>query len=346
MDRINYEIQDITAGIMGSPSGVGDDISLTHAYDDIKEARFSEDDSVSFGIWERELKKADWSLVEKLSVDAIRNKSKDFQILGWLVEALEVLDGFSGLVKGMKIMDAFLKAFWETGYPHNEDDSSDSEQKIRILEWIFDVVEKKSKFIPFARYSGDDAVNLYDYEYAIDLKNSMIRMPNSSDSILESAKKSGRKTIEDVLNMINVTTQTDIAETIGNIQAIRSEKANLDVTLKQLTGNDMNAFSGLIANLEKIERLLTQQKQSEQPETEQPPENKGISTNPEPQLRDEIYDQIAELASKLKVIEKHSPSSFILNLVFSWKNKNLLEITDDLKSGDSEAHKLLKFLIS
>ena len=81
MPRINYEISDIIAGIPGSPDESGFDISLSKSYDDIREARFEEDSSISFGIWERELKKADWDLAEQLCVETLKTKSKDFQVV-------------------------------------------------------------------------------------------------------------------------------------------------------------------------------------------------------------------------------------------------------------------------
>ena len=147
MNRITYEISELLSGITGTPDEAGYDISVSKIYDDIKTSRFEEDASVSFGIWEHELKKADWELTEKLCVDALKTKSKDFQILAWLIETLVVLDGLSGIVTGMQILNEFSKTFWSTGYPRTPDNASDIEQKIRICEWIFDEVNKKSKFI-------------------------------------------------------------------------------------------------------------------------------------------------------------------------------------------------------
>ncbi|MDR1364978.1 MAG: type VI secretion system ImpA family N-terminal domain-containing protein, partial [Holosporales bacterium] len=145
MSRISLDIDTILSEIQGSPDGVGFDVSFTKVYDDVKEARFEEDHTVSRGVWERELKKADWSQVEKLAYVALSEKSKDFQILGWLVEALVPLDGFYGIARGVKILSGFVRAFWKLGYPKTEDMESDEEQKFRILEWIYDSIARLSK---------------------------------------------------------------------------------------------------------------------------------------------------------------------------------------------------------
>ena len=337
MDRIKYEITDILAGIAGSPDEVGYDVSVSKVYDDIKHARFEEDSSVSFGVWERELKKADWELTEKLAVEALKTKSKDFQILGWLIEALVVLDGFTGIARGITVLTEFSKAFWITGYPRKDDNSSDTEQKQHICEWIFNIVAQRSKFIPFIK--GDDTVNLYQYEYALDLKNTAIRSPNSSSEILENARKDGHSTLEDIENKVNGVSQTEVDSVMTSIGDIRNAKTTLDEAFKEIVDEEFNSFSGLMKNLDTIERIMNRKNSKDL-------DNEAVVKNVDISKRDEIYNKISALSKQLSEIERHSPSSFILNLVVSWKDKNLIEIMDDLKTGHSEAHKLLKFLVN
>ena len=337
MNRITYEISELLSGITGTPDEAGYDISVSKIYDDIKTSRFEEDASVSFGIWEHELKKADWELTEKLCVDALKTKSKDFQILAWLIETLVVLDGLSGIVTGMQILNEFSKTFWSTGYPRTPDNASDIEQKIRICEWIFDVVAKKSKFMPFS--NEDKLLNLYQYEYALDLHKTVVQSPNSSANILELAKQEGHSTLDEINNKIKVMESINVEHTLNLIQDIRKEKTMLDKTFSDLEVDEISVFSGLIKNLETIERILTRRMTNE---TKQDTVINSLDMT----KRDEIYNSISELSKQLSAIEKHSPSSFMLDLVVSWKHKNLLEIMDDLKSGNSEAHRLLKFLIN
>ncbi len=341
MSREIYDNSDLLAKIPESPDEVGYDISISKVYDDIKNARFEEDSSVSFGVWERELKKADWALTEQLCVDALKTKSKDFQILGWLIEALVMLDGFAGIIRGIQILTEFSRVFWEIGYPRKDDNSSDTEQKFRIYDWIFDTVEKKSKFIPIASIDNDNSFNLYQYEYALDLKNITTRSISSAASILENAKQDGHKTLEDIMAIMKTFSQSDFQKVLDNVQNIRTEKTSLDATLSTKTGRNINSFSGLMENLNKIEQFLKSETQKLKEDAEVLLPSALDITN-----REDIYNSIAELARQLAILDKHSPSAFILNLVVSWKNKNLLEIMDDLKSGTSEAHRLLRQLLN
>ena len=324
MNRIHYDISDILQSIEKSQDGVGKDISLYKIYDDIKNARFEEDSYVSQGVWERKLKKADWELTEKLCVTAIKTQSKDFQILGWLIEAKVMLDGFDGVLHGIKFFNEFVKSFWTTGYPKDE------EQKLRISDWIFETIAKKVKLLPIIK--GDNSFNLYQYEYAVNLKNIALKSPSSAAEIFEGAKKSGHITLEEIEKKIKSISSDDVSQICNKIQAIKNAKSELD---KTYTSSD--AFGELIQNLNKIEQIICYQHCEIVNETQQTVN--ALST------RDNIYHSISELSKQLSSIEKHSPSTFMLDMVVSWKDKNLLQIIDDLKSGTSEAHKLLKQLI-
>jgi type VI secretion system protein ImpA len=351
MDRASYTIDDILHEIPGSPDGVGYDVSLTKVYDDIREAKFQEDSALSLGVWERELKKADWALAENLAYEAIRAQSKDLQILGWLIEAIVTLDGFQGVLNGMQTLTNFIKTFWETCYPKDENNASDSEQKFRILEWIYDVVAKKSKFIPFIYYASEDRVTLYNYEYATELKTLSIKSPNAYANALKSAQQEGIKTLGEIQNILGVMTQDKKDSILENIQEIMEARSELVDTISRVSGkNGVGVFSTLMDNLGRIEKILASpggKKAADNVDTgAEAKKTDQVGSQPNVIDRDDIYDQLESLARKLAIIEKHSPSSHMLSLIVSWKNKSLLEIVDDLKTGTMEAHRLLKFLIT
>jgi type VI secretion system ImpA family protein len=350
VSRVSFNRDNIFSEIAGSPDGVGYDVSLTKVYDDIKDARFEEDHTVSRGVWERELKKADWLLVEKLTYMALVEKSKDLQILGWLMEALVILDGFDGVANGIETLTEFVKIFWETSYPKTENLESDEEQKFRILEWIYDNVARLSKFIPFASI-GDDKIDICQYDRAIDLRNSVARVGLSASKILDRAQRDGVRTIEEISNIVNhMDDDVTIAlsDSIAKVDHVIAEFKNVISSVPG--GSPSGAFSELLENLRKIESVVTSNRKREN-KPDDPLEVAPQLVEVIPQLvdldsRDTIYDKIDAIAKRLAVIEKHSPSPYILSLVVSWKNKSLLEIMDDLKTGDTEVHRLLKNLMS
>ena len=80
-------------------------------YDSIREARLQEDESLPQGVWQRDLKKADWGKVEALCVDALVTHTKDLQIVSWLLEAWMLRYGVKGAVKGLELMRLLSAAF-------------------------------------------------------------------------------------------------------------------------------------------------------------------------------------------------------------------------------------------
>ena len=111
----------------------GQDLRYAPIYDQIKEARRAEDDSAQ-GEWVRDVKKADFPLMIKLSTDALATKSKDLQIAAWLTEALVRVEGFAGLKQGVQLLQDLTSTFWETVYPQLED--GDAELRASPFQWI------------------------------------------------------------------------------------------------------------------------------------------------------------------------------------------------------------------
>src|ERR1700723_1082252 len=101
-----------------NPSGVN--LYSTPLFAEVREAR-RQDDTGPQGLWEREVKLADYDLVIRLTTGALRNKTKDLFLASWLTEALVNKQSFAGLNDGLKLMLGLVDQFWDTVYPELED---------------------------------------------------------------------------------------------------------------------------------------------------------------------------------------------------------------------------------
>lgn len=101
-----------------NPSGA--DLRYHKLTEEIKEARRREE-NLDLGVWKREVKTADYDKVVKLSREALGKHSKDLQIAAWLTEALTAVDGFAGLLTGLRLLHGLLEGFWDTLYPLMEE---------------------------------------------------------------------------------------------------------------------------------------------------------------------------------------------------------------------------------
>jgi type VI secretion system protein ImpA len=114
--------------------GVG--VSLRHepVFQKIREARHQDDPSLPMREWERPLIKADWKTVAALSGDALRTRSKDFQLAAWLCEAWTHQHGVAGFADGMRLLHALAARFWDHAYPQLED--GDNDARVAPFVWI------------------------------------------------------------------------------------------------------------------------------------------------------------------------------------------------------------------
>jgi predicted component of type VI protein secretion system len=95
-------------------------------YDQIRYARHQDDDSLSQGVWVKELKKSQWDEVEKLCSFVLKERSKDLQVAVWLWEAWTNLYE-DGVIEGGHLVFQLLNQF--DVHPH------DKIHRKNILEW-------------------------------------------------------------------------------------------------------------------------------------------------------------------------------------------------------------------
>jgi type VI secretion system ImpA family protein len=104
-------------------------------YDEIKEARSADEEYLPVGIWERDVKRADWDTVAARSFEALSQRTKDLQFAAWLTEGLTHLHGLAGLAKGLSVTAELADNLWTTLYPHIDDEDG-AEPRLLVIEWL------------------------------------------------------------------------------------------------------------------------------------------------------------------------------------------------------------------
>ena len=124
----------------------GTDLRWSAEWDQIKEARRS-DDPLDQGKWaKKERKVADWRLVQQLATSFLRERSKDLQLALWLAEANIILDGFAGLASGLQTTRELMLRYWDTGlFPTMENGPEDRKGP---FEWLNDKLVDSIAAIP------------------------------------------------------------------------------------------------------------------------------------------------------------------------------------------------------
>jgi len=142
----------------------GDDLSFSHDFDAIAQARRFDDPSLEQGEWVTELKEADWSFVVSRCCALLGEKSKDLRIAVWLAEAAAKQHRMQGLGEAFRLLAGLCREFWDKGlYP--EPDGADMEQRIGNLAWILGRTPTLLREMPLTEGQGT-AFSAIDFEMA------------------------------------------------------------------------------------------------------------------------------------------------------------------------------------
>lgn len=153
--------EDILQPIAGdNPSGP----SLRYEYDEIKEARREEED-LAQGEWQTERKVADFPKVLKLATEFLATRTKDLQLAFWITEAQLKLDGFPGLLEGLRLNQSLIEQFWETLHPgavneEEEGDPEDLEMRAAPLSQLGLSLAETVRFTPIVK----EGFHFFDYK--------------------------------------------------------------------------------------------------------------------------------------------------------------------------------------
>jgi type VI secretion system protein ImpA len=121
-------------GSDGDGDGAGVSLRSETLYRQIQDARRQDDASLPMGEWERPLVKADWKTVAALCDEALRTRSKDFQLAAWLCEAWTHLHGIDGLVAGTRLLTGLVERYWDVAFPQLEE--GDTDARAAPFVWI------------------------------------------------------------------------------------------------------------------------------------------------------------------------------------------------------------------
>jgi type VI secretion system protein ImpA len=142
--------EDLLAPIAGE-NPAGEDLYYDKVFDQIKEARREDDDSLPEGdMVVSQKKKADYRAVIKLAGDALAKRTKDLRLAGWLIEAQLRVEGFSILASGIDLLRALQETFWPKLYPIIED-GGDLELRMLSVEIASRLIAASVRKLPITR---------------------------------------------------------------------------------------------------------------------------------------------------------------------------------------------------
>jgi type VI secretion system protein ImpA len=334
-------VEDLLKPIPGeTPVGVW--LRYDPIYDQIREARRFEDPDLSQGIWEHELKVADWTVVEKLCCQALVEKTKDLQIAAWLVEAWIALDEFDGFIRGLNLIQSLSQQFWPALFPQI-DNEGDIEHRLRILEWLDDSFTERLIRIPLTDIeAGEVGYHLADWMAASRLDAVAKRSPDGT-KLIQSAENQNQVTLSKFLQAFSLTSPEKLKTQKESILAAEQTLLTFKKTMNEIIPDQVPSYKTLLNRLDDLKRLSQLNSSPSSQDSETASLSPSFSmTAPEDSSEIEVknivtrqaaYQQLKQIASFLEAIEPHSPAPHLLKRITSWENKTLAEIFAEF--GDS-----------
>ncbi len=358
-----------------NPSGIS--LRYERIYDDIRDARREDDDTVSYGIWQYELKRSDWGRVESLCSQALINQTKDLQIAGWLAEAWVTMDGISGLQRGLELITHLTATFWDSVYPTVQ--VEDLEYRSQFYDWLDKSLSARLVKLIFVPNDLGEGVTLADWLTAQRFDSVIKRAPNA-DRLIKKAEERGQvnfKQCYTLLSRVTIEVGDNYLERLG---MAREALHKLKEVLDQKFPYNTLAFDELGGHLDEMSRIYKGEMATRPRAVKDPTDDSlNLSTSPpaigadtvspegpaqEPaadslplasipaspmvpntlQSREQAYKQLSDIATLLDHLEPHSPAPQILRRVISWENKSLMEIFNEIGSSPEDLVALMRFL--
>ena len=282
-----------------NPSGPS--LRYERVYDQIKEARIEDDESIPTGDWERQAKRADFALVIRLASDALAAKSKDLQLAAWLAEAHVKREGIGLIQPCLKLFQDLQEQFWETLHPEIED--GDAGMRAVPLEWASNRIADILREAPITR----TGLNFFQYRESRTVGfESDAESNDAKREARELAIADGKVTGEDFDKAF---ASTPKAWYVQMDESFRSSAETLDALqayCEDKYGDDSPGFGKLRRSLEEVGQVvssLLNEKRKLEPDEEPVEEVAELEPEPEPEATTETVS-----APEATTVAKAKPS--------------------------------------
>jgi type VI secretion system protein ImpA len=273
--------EDLLNPIAGdNPSGPS--LRYEKVYDQIKEARTEDDDSIPTGDWGRTAKRADYNLVIKLAGESLANKSKDLQLAAWLAEAHVKKEGIGIVQPCIKLLQDLQVQFWDTLYPVIEE--GDAGMRAVPIEWIANRISAIVREAPITR----DGLNYFQYKdsraigYEADAQYNDAKTAARNQAIAD-----GKPTAEDFDKSFTSTSKAWYAQMSESFSSSMETLEELQGFCEEKYGDDGPGFGKLRTALEEVGQvansLLNEKRKLEPDAAAAEPEDEG-----EPEQEQEV----------------------------------------------------------
>ncbi|MBL8473643.1 MAG: type VI secretion system protein TssA [Rhodocyclaceae bacterium] len=310
-----------------TPARAGESLRHGAEYRAIQEARREDDDSLPQGIWQHELKRADWDGSLRLCADLIATRSKDLQIAAWLLEASLHRHGFAALAPGLVLVHGLCRDFWDDLHP-----AGDHELHGNIFRWMNARLLPPLRQVSITAAGGNREFGWADWELAHrrEQQRAVAGQRSPSDGEIVPAE---------IAAALALTPGEICIERHAQIATALAALEQLKALLEQRFSKDGPSLGALATLLEDMGDWLAAElaKRGRGPAAaapaaaaEAPALQGGNSLDQAIADRAEAYRHLAAAAEFLMRLEPHSPVPYLVRRAIDWGRLNTVELYQEL----------------
>lgn len=321
-------------------SECGEYLLYDNIYDQLREYIREDDPQLSQGVWQIDVKKANWPKAIELICDLLKNRTKDLQLLAWLTEALLASEGLPGMITGINITIEVSKKFWEDMYPIKNAGS----RRLMPFFYMADKINEKLAMIPLTEPIGEEN-KFYTLADLLTAQHNF-KIRNFSGLTIRTVKKILQATSYDFLHAQQENTANSIV-VINQLAKFLEEKYNSEAPSFANILNNLNAIKRVTDQaLEKVKPpkiIVRKEAETDAPKEQIPTEDKNNSEeeqakppqDTEPTI-EHAYEVLKGIANFLQRKQPQSPASILIKIAATIGEKSFQELLDlNMQSGTS-----------
>jgi type VI secretion system protein ImpA len=338
---------DIAALLHPVPGDARCGLSMLHdpAFDALRIARREDDPSLPTGIWQTDLKVADWTSVEAGCRQLLIERTKDLTVAAWLGESWLHRFGLPALPACFELLVALCTRFWDDLHPLPRD--GDLGFRAAPLAWLASAyTELLSARIEL--FDGPDGAQGTLAQWQA-VRREALAVGDRQD-VPAAKREEAKRTAARLREVARATSPERLGWRLAAIDAARPLLVELDAWCTPRLGAEAPSFAPLEDVLDRTEAVLMEclGMHPDSKPLVAAPATEGSAVAPQPahagsvngatgapQSREDAYRQLALIAEYLMRYEPHSPVPYMIQRALEWGSKPLPVLLRELMSQEA-----------
>ncbi|BEM90448.1 type VI secretion system-associated protein (plasmid) [Serratia marcescens] len=323
----------------------GCDIEYEAVFEQISQARESDEGMLPDSAWECSARSADWSQVSLLCQQVLETQSKDLQIACWLTQSLGELYSLEGMVSGLTLIHRLLTSFWPTLWPKLDEDAEEPAQmRLSRLQWLDATLSMQLDRLPL---TDDALINLSVWQ----LVQYFERRIAVDSGVRAALMADGYFGMDECDSSIRASSAERLMLKIEQVEQLNMQLDTLRQTVDELFSGAGEMMGTSRQRLQEICELLRRFRDVVAPELALGAENITAMGNVNPgfngngltesgehhQTRSMAIGQLLKIAHYFRCNEPTSPVPYLLERAARWANMGMEEWLKEMMEDNNAA---------